>query len=81
MEACVVAALFEDIVAILGWGARGAGGSSRSRTAEGGRWLIDAVDLPTMAAWLGRERLDTVRIYSQPDEAALERAAAALEQH
>jgi hypothetical protein len=25
-------------------------------------------------------RLDTVRIYAQPDEAALERAAAALEQ-
>ncbi len=44
-----------------------------------GRRLVESVDLPTVAAWLGHERLDTVRIYSQPDEAALERAAAALE--
>jgi site-specific recombinase XerD len=44
-----------------------------------GRRLVEAVDLPTVAAWLGHERLDTVRIYSQPDEAALERAAQALE--
>jgi integrase/recombinase XerD len=43
------------------------------------RRLVEAVDLPTVAAWLGHERLDTVRIYSQPDEAALERAAIALE--
>jgi site-specific recombinase XerD len=43
------------------------------------RRLVEAVDLPTVAAWLGHERLDTVRIYSQPDEAGLERAAAALE--
>jgi Phage integrase family len=43
------------------------------------RRLVQATDLPTVAAWLGHERLDTVRIYSQPDEAALERAAAALE--
>ena len=43
------------------------------------RRLIESVDLPTVAAWLGHERLDTVRIYSQPDEAALERAAVALE--
>ncbi len=32
-----------------------------------GRRLIEAVDLPTVAAWLGHERLDTVRIYSQPE--------------
>jgi integrase len=44
------------------------------------RRLVEAVDLPTVATWLGHERLDTVRIYSQPDEAALERAATALEQ-
>ena len=43
------------------------------------RRLVESVDLPTVAAWLGHERLDTVRIYSQPDEAALERAAVALE--
>ena len=43
------------------------------------RRLVESVDLPTVAAMLGHERLDTVRIYSQPDEAALERAAAALE--
>jgi len=46
---------------------------------DAGRRLVEAVDLPTVAAWLGHERLDTVRIYSQPDEAALERAAAVLE--
>jgi integrase len=44
-----------------------------------GRRLVEAVDLPTVAAWLGHERVDTVRIYSQPDEAALERASRALE--
>ena len=44
-----------------------------------GRRLVESVDLPTVAAWLGHQRLDTVRIYSQPDEAALERAAEALE--
>ena len=43
------------------------------------RRLVETTDLPTVAAWLGHERLDTVRIYSQPDEAALERAAAALD--
>ena len=34
--------------------------------------LVEAVDLPTVAALLGHDRLDTVRIYSQPDQAALE---------
>jgi len=44
-----------------------------------GRRLVESVDLPTVAAWLGHERLDAVRIYSQPDEAALVHAAAVLE--
>lgn len=43
------------------------------------RRLVESVDLPTVAALLGHSRLDTVRVYSQPDEAALERAAAVLE--
>lgn len=43
------------------------------------RHLVEAVDLPTAAALLGHSRLDTIRIYMQPDESALERAAAALE--
>jgi integrase len=43
------------------------------------RRLVESTDLPTVAAWLGHERLDTVRTYSQPDEAALERAALSLE--
>ncbi|MDQ6674800.1 MAG: tyrosine-type recombinase/integrase [Chloroflexota bacterium] len=43
------------------------------------RRLVEAVDLPAVAALLGHSRLDTGRIYGQPDEAALERAAAALE--
>jgi integrase/recombinase XerD len=46
---------------------------------DAARRLVESVDLPTVAAWLGHERLDTVRIHSQPDEAALERAAATLE--
>jgi integrase/recombinase XerC len=46
---------------------------------DAARRLIEAVDLPTVAALLGHSRLDTVRIYDQPDEAALERAVAALE--
>jgi len=45
---------------------------------DAARRLVESIDLPTVAAWLGHGRLDTVRIYSQPDEAALERAAAAL---
>lgn len=43
------------------------------------RRLVESVDLPTVAALLGHSRLDTVRLYSQPDAAALERAVAALE--
>ncbi len=35
--------------------------------------------LATSSCLLGHEHLDTVRIYSQPDEAAPERAATALE--
>jgi site-specific recombinase XerD len=46
---------------------------------DAARRLVEAVDLPTVAALLGHSRLDTVRIYAQPDESALERAAAALE--
>jgi site-specific recombinase XerD len=43
------------------------------------RRLVETVDLPTAAALLGHSRLDTVRIYALPGEAALERAAAMLE--
>jgi integrase/recombinase XerC len=39
------------------------------------RRLLETVDLPTAADLLGHSRLDTVRIYAQPDHAALERAA------
>jgi site-specific recombinase XerD len=46
---------------------------------DAARRLVTTVDLPTVAALLGHSRLDTVRIYAQPDEAALERAASALE--
>jgi integrase/recombinase XerC len=46
---------------------------------DAARRLVEAVDLPTVAALLGHSRLDTVRLYSQPDEAALERAADALD--
>jgi site-specific recombinase XerD len=41
--------------------------------------LRETVDLPTVAALLGHSRLDTIRIYAQPDESALERAVVALE--
>ena len=43
------------------------------------RRLVEEVDLPTVAALLGHSRLDTIRIYAQPDEAALQRAAESLE--
>jgi AcrR family transcriptional regulator len=41
-------------------------GKRGSYTARGIEYLVESVDLPTVAAWLGHERLDTVRIYSQP---------------
>lgn len=45
------------------------------------RQLVErGVDLPTVATLLGHARLDTVRVYSTPDAAALERAAATMEQ-
>ena len=44
------------------------------------RRLVEVVDLPTVAALLGHSRLDTVRRYSQPDQAALERAVDALDE-
>lgn len=43
------------------------------------RRLVEAVDLPTVAALLGHSRLDTVRLYAQPDAAALERATDLLD--
>jgi integrase/recombinase XerC len=46
---------------------------------DAARRLVEAVDLPTVAALLGHSRLDTVRVYSQPDQTALERAATILE--
>jgi integrase len=45
---------------------------------DAARRLIETVDLPTAAALLGHSRLDTIRIYAQPDEAALERAVDSL---
>src|SRR3954462_14261391 len=44
------------------------------------RRLVEQVDLPTAAALLGHSRLDTISIYSQPDQDALRRAADLLEQ-
>jgi site-specific recombinase XerD len=44
-----------------------------------GHLTVGPVDLPTVTALLGHSRLATVRIYAQPDEAALERATAMLE--
>ncbi len=46
---------------------------------DAARRLITTVDLPTVAVLLGHSRLDTILIYTQPDVAALERAAVALE--
>jgi integrase len=46
---------------------------------DAARRLVEAVDLPTVAALLGHRRLDTVRVSGQPDQAALERAAAVVE--
>ncbi len=44
------------------------------------RRLVEQVDLPTVAALLGHSRLDTVRIYTQPDQHMLQRAADLLDQ-
>ena len=44
------------------------------------RRLVEQVDLPTAAAVLGHSRLDTIRIYSQPDQDALQRAADLIDQ-
>ena len=46
---------------------------------DAARRLVETVDLPTVAALLGHSRLDTIRIYAQPDESALQRAVVALE--
>jgi integrase len=46
---------------------------------DAARRLVETVDLPTVAALLGHSRLDTIRVYAQPDEAALEKAVVALE--
>jgi integrase/recombinase XerC len=43
------------------------------------RRLVEHVDLPTVAALLGHSRLDTVRIYTQPDHAALQHAVDSLD--
>jgi integrase/recombinase XerC len=47
---------------------------------DAARRLVEQVDLPTVAALLGHSRLDTVRIYSQPDQNTLQRAADLLDQ-
>jgi site-specific recombinase XerD len=44
------------------------------------RLVAAGIDLPTVAALLGHSRLDTVRLYSQPGEDELQRAAAVLEE-
>ena len=46
---------------------------------EAARPLVTSVDLPIVAALLDQGRLDAVRIFTQPDYAALERAPAGLE--
>jgi site-specific recombinase XerD len=68
----------EYVVAELGRRAQVASVHPHRFRLDAGRRLVESLDLPTAAARLGHERLDTVRIYSQPDEAALERAAAVL---
>ena len=68
-----------SLLAALGRRADVAGVHPHRFRHDAARRLVEAVDLPTVAALLGHSRLDTVRLYSQPDAAALERAAAALE--
>lgn len=68
-----------NLLATLGRRAGVAGVHPHRFRHDAARRLVEAVDLPTVAALLGHSRLDTVRIYSQPDQAALERAAALLE--
>jgi hypothetical protein len=51
----------------------------RHATTRPGAWSSRSTCPRSRPGW-GHERLDTVRIYSQPDQAALDRAAVALEQ-
>jgi integrase len=44
------------------------------------RRLVEQVDFPTAAALLGHSRLDTIRNYNQPGQAALQRAADLLDE-
>jgi site-specific recombinase XerD len=46
---------------------------------DAARRLIAQVDLPPVAALLGYSRLDTVRLYTPPDQAARSSAATVLE--
>ena len=70
-----------ELPAVSGRRAAGAAGHRTPR-----RVVPDAVrvavgvDLPTVAALLGHRRLDTARIYTQPGEDELQRAAARLEE-
>ena len=68
-----------NVLAVLGQRANVAHVHPHRFRHDTARRLVEAVDLPTVAALLGHSRLDSVRIYAQPDEAALERATAALE--
>ncbi len=70
-----------NLLAVLGRRADVAGVHPHRFRHDAARRLVEAVDLPTVAALLGHSRLDTVRIYAQPDEAALERAVTVLESH
>jgi integrase len=69
-----------SLLSVLGRRADVAGVHPHRFRHDTARRLVEAMDLPTVAAWLGHSRLDTIRIYRQPDEAALEREAVALEQ-
>lgn len=70
-----------DLLAILGRRAGVADVHPHRFRHDAARRLVAAgVDLPTVAALLGHSRLDTVRRYSQPGEAELQRAAAVLEE-
>ena len=68
-----------NLLSVLGRRADVAGVHPHRFRHDTARRLVEAVDLPTVAALLGHSRLDTVRLYSQPDEAALARATVALE--
>jgi len=63
-----------NLLAVLSWRADLSHVHPHEFRHDTARRLVEHVDLPTVAALLGHSRLDTVRVYAQPNVYALDRA-------